>query len=121
MCQEIFNFIKMINCFILKGAMYTYNPETHEALHMKSATAKRKHYRTKHQELFPAIKQREGEGCASGAFAELYVCVPKMYVQQQQRKAVNHAKIKSQSFENKRRLFLTPYLKMLSAADFLSL
>lgn len=37
---RIFRFINMINCFILEGAMYTYNPETHEVLHMKSATAK---------------------------------------------------------------------------------
>ena len=71
-----------------------------------------KHYRTKQQELFPAIRQRKKEGYAKvSAFTELYFNVLKLYVQQCQSKVINYAKIKSQRFENSPCPFLTRILE----------
>lgn len=71
-----------------------------------------KHYRTKQQELFPAIRQRKKEDYAKvSAFTELYSYVLKLYVQQHQSKVINYTKIKSQGFENSPCPFLTRILE----------
>lgn len=92
--------------------MYTYNPITYGSCTYSQQQQKElgKTYRTKQQELFPAIRQREIYAKES-AFMELYFYVLKLYVQQRQSKVINYARIKSQGFENSPCPFLTRILE----------
>lgn len=117
---RIFKFITWLIASFWKG------PCTHTTLkHMRFCTWSqqqqnelRKHYKTKQQELFPAIKQRKGEGCAKVVLSQS--CISMFWkCMFTSIKVINYAEIKSQSFENNPCLFLTPYVKMHSGAVFL--